>query len=312
MTPNRTLIQKADLEVANLVADGGFLQPATAKRFIQTLIDESVIMPQSTVKPMKSHTENIDKIRFGGRVLRAATEGQALSKADRSKPDLDQEELKAQLFKAEVRLSNEVLEDSIEGGTLRQTVMKILGDRIALDMDEIIVNGDVTSLDPFLAKFDGIIVQASVNTFANGVAPPSRSTWKGMMKAMPSEFLRNKRRLRFFTSTDAEIEYRDSLMARATAQGDRHIETDSTPLYNGVPVHDVPVFPEALGAGSNETVAILTDPKNINVGIWRKIKLETDKDITAGVLIIVATLRFDTRFAEARATVLGTEITVDG
>lgn len=312
MTPNRTLIQKADLEVANLVADGGYLQPATAKRFIQTLIDESTVMPQATVKPMKSHTENIDKIRFGGRVLRAASEGVALSKADRAKPDLDQEELKAQLFKAEVRLNNEVLEDSIEGGTMRQTVLKILGDRIALDMDEMIVNGDVTSTDPFLAKFDGIIIQAAVNTFANGVAPPSRSTWKGMMKAMPSEFLRNKRRLRYFTSTDAEIEYRDSLMARATAQGDRHIETDSTPLYNGVPILDVPVFPEDRGGGSNETVAILTDPKNINVGIWRQIKMETDKDITAGVLIIVASLRFDCRLAEARASVLGTEITVDG
>lgn len=311
MTPNQTLIQKADLEVANLVADGGYLQPATAKRFIQTLIDESTIMPQSTVKPMKSHTENIDKIRFAGRVLRAGTEGQALSQADRAKPDLDQEELKAQLFKAEVRLNNEVLEDSIEGGTLRQTVMKILGDRVALDMDEVIVNGDVTSVDPFLAKFDGIIIQASVNVFANGVAPPSRQTWKGMMKSMPSEFLRNKRRLRYFTSTDAEIEYRDSLMARATAQGDRHIETDATPLYNGVPIMDVPVFPEGLGVGLNETVSILTDPKNINVGIWRQIKMETDKDISAGVLIIVVSLRFDARFAEAKATVKGTEITVD-
>ena len=55
---------------------------------------------------------------------------------------------------------------------------------------------------------------------------------------------------------------------------------------------------------------LLTDPKNINVGIWRKVTMETDKDISAGVLVIVATLRFDTKYAEERAVVKSTGITV--
>jgi len=190
--------------------------------------------------------------------------------------------------------------------------MKILGDRVALDMDEMIVNGDTAHpTDAFLAKFDGIIKQASVNTYDNLVNPPTRATFKGMLKAMPNEFLRNKRRMRIFTSVDAELEYRDQLAARETAKGDRWTEEDIPVAYGGVPLLDVPVFPETLGTGTNETVAILTDPKNINVGIWRKITMETDKDISAGVLIIVVSLRFDCRFAEARATVKGTGITVN-
>jgi hypothetical protein len=43
-------------------------------------------------------------------------------------------------------------------------------------------------------------------------------------------------------------------------------------------------------------------------GIWRKILLETDKDISAGVLIIVATLRFDVRYQVEDAVVKVTEV----
>lgn len=311
MIDNRSLIKKADLQVNDLLTDGGALQPAQAKRLIQTLISESTVMPQATVVPMKSFQQLIESSRFGSRVLRAATEGQALGAADRSKPDLAKETLNAQEFKAEVRLNKSTLEDSIEGGNLKNTVMKMLGDRVALDMDEVIVQGDTASGDAFLAKFDGIIKQAAVNTFDNGVNPPTRTTFKGSLKAMPNEFLRNKRRLRFFTSVDAELEYRDQLAQRETGRGDRWVEEDIPVAYGGVPLMDVPVFPENLGGGANETVSILTDPKNIHVGIWRKVTMETDTDISAGVLIIVVTLRFDCRFAEPRATVKATGITVN-
>jgi len=310
MIGNRSLIEKADLALSDLLTDGGALSPAQARAFIRTLIDESVIMPMSTVVPMRAPTQLIERIRFGSRVLRAGAEGQALAEADRAKPDLEKSELNAQLFKAEVRLNNEVLEDSIERQNLRSTVMAILAERVALDMDEVIINGDTASADPFLAKFDGIIKAASTNVVPTGVAPISKTVWKDMLKAMPTEFLRNKRRMRFLTSVDAEIDYRDTTNARETTLGDRYLENDVPIAYSGVPIMDVPLFPEALGGGSNETVALLTDPKNIQVGIWRKVTLETDKDISAGVLVIVATLRFDTVYAEPKAVVKATEITV--
>jgi hypothetical protein len=34
------------------------------------------------------------------------------------------------------------------------------------------------------------------------------------------------------------------------------------------------------------------------VGIWRQIRVESARDISEGTLKIVATLRFDTKFAE--------------
>ncbi len=300
---NSTILQKADLTLNDLLTDGGLLVPAQAKKFMRILIKESVVMGMSTVVPMKSHKQLIEKIRFSGRVLRAGEEAKALVAADRASPDLSKVELDAQLFKAEVRLNNEVLEDSIEGGTLRNTIMTLMGEAISRDMDEVIIQGDTTSTDSFLAKFDGILKAASSNVVDALGARFNKDLLRDSLKAMPSEFLRSRKAMRFLTSVDAELDYRNSLAERATAVGDKFLEGDAPVIYGGVPIIDVPLFPEDLGAGSDESNILLTDPKNINVGIWRQIRIETDKLVSEGVLIIVATLRFDTKFAEETAVV---------
>ena len=65
-----------------------------------------------------------------------------------------------------------------------------------------------------------------------------------------------------------------------------------------MPVQPIPLFPENLGAGSDQTVVLLCNPKNIQVGIWRQIRIESAREISEGTLKIVATLRFDAKFAE--------------
>jgi hypothetical protein len=302
-------LQKADLALSDLTTDGGLLQPAQAKKFMRILINESVVMNQATVVPMKSHKQEINKIRFAGRVLRAGQEAVALAAADRAKPDLSQTELDAQLFKAEVRLDNEVLEDSIEGGTLKQTIMTLMGEAISRDMDEVIIQGDTASADTFLAQLDGILKQATSNVVDHGGARTNKTLWKNMLKAMPSEFLRNKRSMKFWTSVDSELDYRDFIADRGTVLGDKFLEGDAPINYSGIQVGDVPLFPETLGAG-DKTNTILTDPKNVNVGIWRQIRIETDKLISEGVFIIVATMRFDVKYAEETAVVKGIEVLV--
>ncbi|MCG8424390.1 MAG: phage major capsid protein [Proteobacteria bacterium] len=307
---NRTLLEKADLSLSDLLTDGGLLQPAQAKKFIRLLIKESVILKMATVVPMGSPKQEIEKIRFAGRVLRAGQEGVALTEPERSKPDLGRVELDAKLFKAEVRLSNEVLEDSIERAALRQTIMQIMAEAIGRDAEEVVVNGDTTSPDPFLAQFDGILKQATSNVVDAAGVPTNKSIFKDMLKSMPSEFLRNRRQLRLLTSIDSEIDYRDSLSERATTGGDKYLESDVPVMYSGVPVQGVPLFPENLGPGTDATNMLLTDPKNVNIGIWRKIRIETDKDISAGQLIIVATLRMDTKYAEETAVVKAINVLV--
>lgn len=295
---NRTILEKADLALADLTAGGGILKPAQAQKFIRLLIKQSALLRLATVVPMASSKQQISKIKFGSRILRPGQEATALTQAQRAIPDLSHVELDAKLFKAEVRLSDEVLKDSIERGELRQTIMEMMADAIARDMEEVVVSGDVVSPDPFLAKLDGILKQATSNVVDAAGNLISKELLRDLIKTLPSEHLRDKSLMRYLTSVDADLDYRNSLAERATAVGDKFLEDDAPVLYSGVPLQPIPLFPENLGAGQNRTVVLLCNPKNIQVGIWRQIRVESDRDISEGTLRIVATLRFDVKYAE--------------
>ena len=92
---NRSILEKADLALADLTAGGGLLQPAQAQKFMRLLIKQSVLLQLATVVPMASPKQQISKIKFGARVLRPGQEGTALGAVDRVKPDLSDVELDA-------------------------------------------------------------------------------------------------------------------------------------------------------------------------------------------------------------------------
>lgn len=310
LTDNRTILEKADLALSDLTTGSGLLQPAQAAKFMRILIKQSKLMGMSAVVPMRSPKQLIEKIRFSGRVLRSGAEAVALAVGDRAKPNLTKVELNAQLFKAEVRLDNEVLEDSIERAELRQTIMQIMAEAISRDVEEVVIQGDTASADPFLAKFDGLLKQATSNVVDAVDVSLNKGIFRDMLRAMPSEFLRNKSDMRFLTSVDAEIDYRDAIADRQTILGDKFLEQEAPVQYSGVPVIDLPLMPENIGTGAHCTSVVLTDPKNVNVGIWRNIRIETDKLVSEGVLIIVATMRFDMKYAEETAVVKAINVKV--
>jgi len=326
-TSNRTLLEKADLAIRDLQDGGGYLLPAQAKKFMRLLIKQSELMGMATVVPMAAPKQQIAKIKFGSRVLRAGREGTRLSDQDRTRPDFSYMELDAKLFKAEVDLSDESLEDSIEREDLRQTIMEMLAEAIGRDMEEVLVMGDMTSPDPFLAQLDGILVQTVSHVVDAGGNKLTKDVLFDTVRTLPSEYLRVKKSLSFLTSVDTELGYRNTLAERATIGGDRWLETDVPVMYSGIPIRAIPLFPENLpapasgatpapapGGGAapapspapvarDRSAIVLANPKNLQVGIWRKIRIETWRDISAGVLRVVATLRFDTKWADELGTV---------
>lgn len=303
MASNQTLLAKADLALSDLTSNGGILQPEQAQRFIRLLIKEAVLMKLAYVKPMKSYKALIEKTRFATRVLRAGVTGTALPDADRSKPTMSKVELDVKLFKAQVNLDDETLEDNIEDGDLKNTVLQMMAEAVSRDVDEIMISGDTASSDTFLAQFDGILKAATSNVVNAGSAALDKNILRDMIKTMPKEFLRRKNSMKFLTSVNAEIDYRDSLSDRVTALGDANIVADNAVPYSGIGIIPIPMMPENIGSGSVCTDVILTDPKNITLGIWRNITFEWDKNIETGVTMVVCTMRMDTKYAEETAVV---------
>jgi HK97 family phage major capsid protein len=309
---NKALLEKADLALSDLTS-GGLLVAQQAANFLRITIKQAKVLPLISVQTMSGPTAEIDKLYFPTRILHAAKPQVALSSNQRAKPTLGKVTLTTHLFKAEIRLGNEVLEDQIERGGLVNTVMETASGAVARDMDEIVIQGDTTSADPDLAELDGIVKQAASNVVAAGGVSLDKNTLRDMQKTMPSEFM-DRSRMLYLVSNQAEIDYRDSVANRATDVGDQALGAYAASLnninYNGMKVIDVPMFPENLGSGNDESYALLLDPKNIVLGFQRKITMETDKDITASELIIVTSVRFDVKYAHEPAVVKATGIKV--
>lgn len=294
----REVVDKADLAVSDLVSDGGYLNPIQSSTFIRMLIDQPTLLNLIRVVPMNAPTMEINKIGFTSRILKAApASGTALTANQRSKPVTDQVTLTTKEIIAEVHIPYDVLEDNIERGVLEDTIMSLITERAAFDLEELIILGNTASADTYMALANGVLKQATSHIVDYSAAPVaiSKTIFKAGIKAMPNKYLRNRSAMRFFTSPHTDIEYADSLAGRETTLGDGKV-TGWSPNY----AYGVPLEPAALMPNWNY---IFTFPKNFIFGVQRDIMIETDRDIRARVLIVVLTLRIDIKFEEEDAVV---------
>lgn len=317
MTTNSSLLRKADLAIADLQSNGGELSPEQGAGFIRKLIKQPTLIRNCRVVEMMASKRKINKIGFGKRILRKATSGQALTANQRSKPTTEQIQLDTKEQIAEVRLPYDVLEDNIERamaanneisntgpGGLRQTIIDLIGERAALDTEELAIKADTAYKnaadqddEDYLSQMDGWLkigaTKGNVADAANETI--SKSIFKKGLKTMPSQYQRNKAALQHFVSVNNETEYRDTLADRGTALGDQMTQGTSPTFAYGSPVVGVAMMPEDKG--------LYTDPLNLIFGIQRQVSMEFDKDITARVYIIVLTMRIDFQIEEAEALV---------
>ena len=315
MSSNQSLLQKADLAIADLTANGGTLLPEQGANFIRKLILQPTIMRQARTVEMTTPKRKINKIGFGSRILRKATSATALTPAQRAKPTTEQIELNTQEQIAEVRLPYDVLEDNIERAQaannegsntgpdgLRQTLIDLIAERAALDMEELGLLADTAYTnagdqddEDYLSQLDGWLKRAKTNGNAVDVenATISRQVFKEGMKTMPKQYLRNIAQMKHYVSVNNEIEYRDTLANRTGQLGDGMTTGQLEAFAYGSPVSPVQMMPEAEG--------IYTHPLNLILGIQRDVSMEFDKDITARVYIIVLTTRIDFQVEEVEA-----------
>ncbi len=316
MASNKYWVEKADLKVDDIISEGGFLNAEQTQELFELEIKESVLLQLGTFKSMKSSEFEIPKMGFTGRVLRAAQEGVGLAEAERVRPALGQTVLSVKEFIAEARIPYSALEDHVIDGTLLDEIRRLLSKAIARDMEYIGINGDTTGPQTTpdeiaLAQLDGFIKQAVTNVVNAGTVRLSKSALKQMAQTMPSEYFRQRRDLFYATSKNAVIDYGDSLASRATALGDNTLLTRSDLEYSGMAVMDIPEFPNTLGVGTDETVALFTQPANMWIGQQREVLLETDKDISTREWIVVVTIKFDVKYAHEPAVVKSTGILSD-
>ena len=123
-----------------------------------------------------------------------------------------------------------------------------------------------------------------------------------LFRALPQKYRRggNRAALRWMMSSTQKSLWEEYLTDRATGAGDAVLSgKDFSPL--GIPMLEVPSFPEDS--------IVLTYPKNLIVGIWRKIKVrKTDvakESIMKDLIFYNSTLRMDFQIEETEAVSYG-------
>jgi HK97 family phage major capsid protein len=306
---NQELIKKADLALSDL-ATAGRLNDEQADRFIRKLMDAPTLLRACRTVTMNAPQRKINKIGFGTRMLRAGVQGTALTEGERYKPTLEQVLLNTDEVIAQINLPYDVIEDNIERGNvaagassspggIHQTIVDMMAERCAVDLEELGLLGDSASGDPYLALTDGWLKRSTTNV-VNASAAISKDVLKAGVIAMPDKYLRNRAQMRQIFSVDNETNLRDTYAARETALGDAMLQ-GTTPMYmHGSQVLAASAMPASGG--------LFCDPMNLIFGIWRNIQIEYDKDIETRVFKIVLTARVGFQIEETEAVVKYTNI----
>lgn len=304
------LLRKA-VDTTDLTA-GGLLGPQQADRFIDLVTDQSVMLREARIVRMRSAVMELDKIATTGRVSKLKTEGAAPSEL--SEPAFSKVTLSAVDIITPFEITFEALEDNIAGGDLETTVITAMAKQTATDLEELAIQGDTSSQDPFLQGLDGWRVLANdgheVDVEGDTV---DKSVLAAMYRALPDKYKRNHADLRFFFAPACVQDWHDSFADRPTGGGDAAIVSAQVPPYMGIPVVSVANIPTNLAGingyqGTNLSYGFLTPRENLVCGLHREVRVEKDKDILRGVNIYAITTRMAVEFEDDDAVVVAVNV----
>lgn len=291
---NRKLMRKADAVLADLASNGGKLQPVQVKRFIRKMILAPTMLRAVRTIPMGADEVEISKIAFNQQFFHPDVERTPLADNKRSAPETNKINLVCFKAKGEVQLSYETLEENIEGEEdFTNTVLDLVAQRAAADVENILINGDTTNIDnTFLALQDGILKRIESNTVDADSNPVSYSLFNKGYKALPKVY-RQRPNLSWFGTSTMEADYSEILSNRPTGLGDTVTMDGVNIRVGGIPLRVADYMPDSVG--------LLTNPKNLIVGIRKSFTLEADKDIRAGVIIFVMRTKLAIEIEEEEA-----------
>lgn len=140
------------------------LNTAQADKFIDYVVDESVILKSSRVVRMDTPQKVIGKIGISDKILYPAQRGQALNSSKRTEATPDKITLVSQEVIGEVRIYDDEVEDNIEGVAFKEHMMKMVAKKVANQLERVaLYSRKVANPTDLLQMFDGFIKEIETN-----------------------------------------------------------------------------------------------------------------------------------------------------
>jgi len=301
MATQNEILSKADEVTTSVVnnASGGLMKPAQSNRFIDFVIDQSVLMQNSRVVRMRTPQMEIDKLSVGTRLLAKATE--ATDDGANAAVTFTKVSLSTVKLRLDWAISTESLEDNIEGASLEDHIAQVMARQTANDMDDLFISGNTSSNNTLLKALDGFtkLALASGRTVDEAGNNVSRATYDRILRNLPAKYLQRRNELKFFSGAgvvqDTIFSLSNPNSATAATSGapspgsligDTAFLTGAMRANGGagstgiapfgIPLVEVPLMPEAVsgdysGAAGSHGYVELTFPNNRVIGIHRDI-----------------------------------------
>lgn len=307
---NDELLRKATFDTGAFGGVGDApLAVEQVKQFIELMTAEQAMLPSVKTVTHSAPKWQESVIDFSGRIAKPGTEGTRLSAGDRTAPTTGIVELDTHLIRAEVPVTDEVMEDNVAGQALQNSLERLIADRMGYDLEELFINGDLTSADPYLAQFDGWVVQAKNDGNAVDAAALGQDYQTIMRKLITALPDRHKRRLesdgKFWVPKRVETLYRDALANRETGLGDMSLTANGELRYQGIRMVGVPNL--AID-GSDLSHIILGHGPNFYAGYQRRMRFESFRDPREGVTSFLVTCRVDAKIAVPEAVAIAYDV----
>ena len=283
--PNEELVQKAIITTDALAASGK-LYPKQADKFIDYVIDETVLKDNARVVKFTNETLDIDKIGLGQRAAMPATE--AVDPGLRRGVNTSKVSLTPKEIIVPFEIGDSFKEINIEGPNVEDHIIRMMARQLANDLEELYLNGD--TLGPAISQFDYTGSGSTTDVVKDGLwalfngwlrtadtgsshvvdaenANIGSTLFSKMIRALPTKFRRNLKELRFFMSPDLLQLYAEKLASRGTNLGDIVIQNGigTVPIWGinalGVPLMSLyPKVVEHVQLNGTTAVALRYKP----------------------------------------------------
>lgn len=301
MATQEEILAKANEVTTSVVGadSGGLLNAEQANRFLDFVVDQSVLMQNSRVVRMRTPSMDIDKMSVGTRLLAKATE--ATDTGTNSAVTFSKISMTSVKLRLDWEVSTESLEDNIEGASLEDHIAQTMARQTANDLDDLLINGNTSSSNTLLKALDGFVKLALADgtTVDEGGNAISRATFDRVLRNLPTKYLQRRNDLRFFTGsglvqdTIFSLQNPNSDVAATAGAPSPSSNIGETAFLTGamranggpgatglapfgIPLVEVPLMPETVtgshsGAAGSHGYVELTQPNNRIVGLHRDI-----------------------------------------
>lgn len=258
-TDNAALLAKAQI-TTDAIANAGKLNTKQADKFIDYVVEETAWMNDARIIRVEGDSFEIDKIGVGRRAAVPAAEGK--DPGVRRSISTGKVTMRPVEIMIPFAIGDSVLETNIQGASLEDTIVKMMGRKAANDCEELHITGDALGAaaleadlveggasnryikDSYLGLYDGWLRQADAGHIFNAAgANIGSNVFGSLIRSLPTKFRRDRGKLRWMMSSDLAQLWRERTSARATGIGDAALGgANSVPAF-GIPIVEIPLLP---------------------------------------------------------------------